>query len=229
MKAADVMVANVITVGPDACVKDVAHILLTNRISAVPVVGADGKLLGIVSEGDLLRRTETDTSRRYSWLQMLITGRDTLAAHYVKENSRKVVDVMTKSLVTAMPETPLREIATLLEKHAIKRVPIVRNGKLVGIVSRANLMQALASLPDELEPTGPHDFVLREKIVARIAAEPWARSSLINVIVHDGSVDLWGVVSTPNEKDAVRVAAEITPGVRAVNDNMIIRPADSGY
>lgn len=229
MKAADVMVVNVITVGPDACVKDVAHIMLTNRISALPVVGADGQLLGIVSEGDLLRRAETDTSRRYSWLQMLITGRDTLAAHYVKENSRKVVDVMTKSVVIATPATPLREIATLLEKNAIKRVPIVKNGKLVGIVSRANLMQALASLPEEPKPPGPHDFVLREKIVARIAAEPWARSSLINVIVHDGSVDLWGVVSTPSEKDAVRVAAEITPGVRAVKDNMIIRPADSGY
>lgn len=228
MKAADVMVTNVITVGPDACVKDVANILLTNRISAVPVVGNDGKLLGIVSEGDLVRRAETDTGRRNSWLRLLVTGRDTLAAQYIKENSRKIADVMTKSVVVATPETSLREIATLLEKNAIKRVPIVRDGKLAGIVSRANLLQALASLPEETEPGEPQDSTIREKIVGRIAAEPWGRSSLVNVIVHDGSVDLWGVVDSPAERNAVRVAAEVTPGVRAVNDNLMIRPAESG-
>src|SRR6516162_6520503 len=123
MNAADVMVTNVITVGPDARVQDVAHIFLTNRISAVPVVGNDGKILGIVSEGDLMRRAEAGTGRRRSWWLCLVAGKEVLAAEYVKEHSRKVADVMTRDVITAAPDTPLRDVANLLEKNSIKRVP----------------------------------------------------------------------------------------------------------
>jgi CBS domain-containing protein len=228
MKAADVMVTNVITVGPEACVHDVAHLLLTNWISAMPVVDADGKILGIVSEGDLMRRAEAGTGRRRSWWLAILTGRETLVAEYVKEYSRKVTDVMTRNVVTVTPETPLHDIATQLEKNGIKRVPVVKNGKLVGIVSRANLLQALASLRKQIEGGAPNDPMTRESVVARLKAEPWARTSLINVIVQDGTVELWGVVDSQTEKKAVCVAAEVTPGVRAVNDNLIIRPAESG-
>jgi CBS domain-containing protein len=228
MKAADVMVTNVITVGPEACVQDVAHLLLTNRISAVPVVGADGKILGIVSEGDLMRRAEAGTGRRRSWWLAMLTGREMLAAEYVKEHSRKVTDVMTRKVVTAAPETLLHDIATQLEKNGIKRVPVVKDGKLVGIVSRANLLQALAGMRKQIEGGAPNDPMIRENVVARLKAEPWARPLLINVIVQDGTVELWGVVDSQTEKKAVRVAAEVTPGVRAVNDNLIIRPAESG-
>ena len=228
MKAADVMVTNVISVGPDACVQDIAHLLLTNRISAVPVVDNDGKLLGIVSEGDLMRRAEAGTGRRRSWWLAMLTGREMLAADYVREHSRKVTDVMTRNVVTATPETPLQDIATLLEKNGIKRVPIVKDGKVVGIVSRANLLQALASLRKQIEGSAPNDPDIRERVVARLNAEPWSRPSLINVIVQDGTVELWGIVDSQTEKKAVRVAAEVTPGVRAVNDNLIICPAASG-
>src|SRR5262245_53931442 len=151
MNAADVMVTEVITVGPDALVQDVAHLLLTNRISAVPVVASDGRLLGIVSEGDLMRRAEAGTGRRRSWWLAALTGREPTAADYVKEHARKVTDVMTRRVITAPPDTPLRDIANLLEKNGIKRVPIVENGKVVGIVSRANLLQALASLRKQIE------------------------------------------------------------------------------
>ena len=228
MKAADVMVTNVITVGPEACVEDVAHLLLTNRISGLPVVGAEGKIVGIVSEGDLMRRAEAGTGRRRPWWLAMLTGQEVLAAEYVKEHSRKVTDVMTRNVVTAAPETPLQDIATLLEKNGIKRVPIVKDGKVVGIVSRANLLQALASLRKQIEAGAPNDGTIRENIVARLKAEPWTRPSLINVIVQDGTVELWGIVDSQTEKKAVRVAAEVTPGVRAVNDNLIIRPAESG-
>jgi CBS-domain-containing membrane protein len=228
MKAADVMVTNVITVGPDARVQDVAHTLLTNRISAAPVVGGDGKIIGIVSEGDLMRRAEAGTGRRRPWWLAILTGREGLAADYVREHSRNVTDVMTRDVVTASPETPLQEIATLLEKHGIKRVPVVKEGKVVGIVSRANLLQALASLRKQIEGGAPDDAAIRERIVTRLKAEPWSKPSLINVIVQDGTVELWGVVDTQTEKQAVRVAAEVTPGVRAVTDNLIVRPADSG-
>ena len=228
MNAADVMVTNVITVGPDACLQDVAHLFLTNRISAAPVVGTDGKIVGIVSEGDLMRRAEAGTGRRRSWWLSLLTGREVLAAEYIKEHSRKVADVMTREVITAAPQTPLRDIANILEKNGIKRVPIVDGGKIIGIVSRANLLQALASLRKQIEGGAPDDARIREGIVERLKAEPWSRPSLINVIVQEGTVELWGIVDSPVERKAVRVAAEVTPGVRAVNDNLIIRPAEAG-
>lgn len=228
MNAADVMVTNVITVGPDACLQDVAHLFLTNRISAAPVVGTDGKIVGIVSEGDLMRRAEAGTGRRRSWWLSLLTGREVLAAEYIKEHSRKVADVMTREVITAAPQTSLRDIANILEKNGIKRVPIVEGGKIIGIVSRANLLQALASLRNQIEGGEPDDARIREGIVERLKAEPWSRPSLINVIVQEGTVELWGIVDSPVERKAVRVAAEVTPGVRAVNDNLIIRPAEAG-
>ena len=225
MKAADVMVANVITVGPDASVQDVADILLTNRISAVPVVGTRGELIGIISEGDLIRRAETDTERRRSWWLELLIGSNSLAAEYVKSHARKVADVMTRTVITATPDTPLRDIAALLEKNGIKRVPIVRNRKVVGIVSRANLVQALASRRKEGEvQPAMGDLTIREEVMARLDAEPWTRFTPLNVIVHGGTVDLWGIVDSETTKQAVRVVAEVTPGVRAINDNLVVKP-----
>jgi CBS domain-containing protein len=231
MKAADVMATNVITVGPDARVRDVAQILLSARISGVPVVEADGKLVGIVSEGDLMRRVEAGTERRRPWWLVILAGREALAAEFIKEHSRTVADVMTRNVITAAPDTPLSKIANLLEKNAIKRVPIVDDkGKVIGIVSRANLLQALASLSKRVEPaSSANDSQIREKVLTQLNAQPWARPSLINVIVQDGNVELWGIVETQLEKKAVRVAAEVTPGVRAINDNLIIRPAPAGY
>jgi CBS domain-containing protein len=229
MKAADVMVTNVITVSPDASVQDVARILLTNRISGVPVVGSAGELLGIVSEGDLMRRAENGTGRRRPWWLAILTGREVLAGEYVKEHSRKVADVMTTPVITAGPDTPLQDIATTLERNGIKRVPIVKDGRLLGIVSRANLLQALASLPKGAAAAGPSDSAIREDVMTRLQAEPWTRPSLINIIVNEGTVELWGVVDTQAEKRAVRVAAEVTPGVRAINDNLVVRPVESGY
>jgi CBS domain-containing protein len=229
MKAADVMVTNVITVRPDASVQDVARILLNARISGVPVVGPNGELIGIVSEGDLMRRVEAGTGRRRPWWLALLTGKEVLAAEFIKEHSRKVADVMSREVITAAPETPLSEIANLLEKNAIKRVPIVDKGKLVGIVSRANLLQALATLSAGVAATQADDAEIREKVLTQLNAEPWTRTSLFNVIVREGTVELWGIVDSALEKKAVRVAAEVTPGVRAVNDNLIIRPAHAGY
>jgi CBS domain-containing protein len=228
MQAADVMVTKVITVAPDASVQDVARILLDNRISGVPVIDRDGALVGIVSEGDLMRRAESGTGRRRPWWLSILTGREVLAGEYVKEHSRKVEDVMTTPVLTARPDTPLQEIATALEKNGIKRVPIVEDGKLLGIVSRANLLQALAGIPKN-GAAGSSDAAIREDVLARLQAEPWTRPSLINVIVKNGTVELWGIVDSQTEKKAVRVAAEVTPGVRAINDNLVIRPAESGY
>jgi CBS domain-containing protein len=229
MKARDVMVSPVITTKPSASVKEVAQILLAHHISAVPVVDDAGKIVGIVSEGDLMRRADLGTERHRSWwLAALFAEEEALAAEYVKQHSKKVSDVMTKRLVTASPDAPLNEIAGLLERHSIKRVPIVENGALVGIVSRANLIQALAGDRKGLEIPVP-DAALRDKIMTHLKSQPWAHTSLLNVTVNDGIVDIWGITRSEAEKKALRVAAETTPGVRAVNDNVIMQTWQGAY
>lgn len=229
MNASAIMVSDVITVKPDDTVQDVAGLLLVNCISAVPVVDESGKMVGIVSEGDLLRRVENRTAHSRPWWLKLLMGRELLAAEFIREYGRKFADLMTREVISAEPGTPVAEIASLLERHRIKRVPIVQNGKLVGIVSRANLIQALAVCRNKsLEPQTVADAELRDKLVSRLRAEPWVRPSLVNVTVADGKVDLWGIVDSPSEKRALRVAVEVTPGVKAVNDNVLVRPAGTG-
>jgi CBS domain-containing protein len=227
MKAADVMVSNVITVGPEACVQDVAELLLRHRISAVPVVSAKGDILGIVSEGDLINRPESETERHKPWWLDALASNEGLAAEYVKSHSRNVTDVMTRDVITASRDTSLADIAALLERNRIKRVPIVENGRIVGIVSRANLLQGLASLKDKAPQGKPDDSAIRAVVMGKLQNERWARPALISVTVHDGTVDLWGIVDSAAEKKAVHVLAEVTPGVRVVNDNLMIRPASS--
>jgi CBS domain-containing protein len=222
MKASDVMVSNVVTVGPDASVQDVANILLHNRISAVPVVGADGEILGIVSEGDLINRPETKAAHRKSWWLEALTSKETSAADYVRSHSHKVSDVMTHNVITASPETSVSEVAALLERNRIKRVPIVENKKLVGIVSRANLLQGLAGLKDKIPQTQPSDSAIRNEIMRKLTNERWTRPALLTVTVQNGTVNLWGIVDSEIEKKAVHVLAEVTPGVREVDDNLIV-------
>ena len=223
MKARDVMVAPVITASRNASIKSVAETLLRHRISAVPVVDDNGKLVGIISESDLLHRTEAGTERRRPWWLRAFVGPDTLAADYVKAHAKKASDTMTREVITASPDTPLHEIAALLEKHSIKRVPIVENGQLVGIVSRANLIQAVASAGKGLDiPLS--DTTIRNALLAQLNAQPWGHAALLNVMVKDGVVDLWGISRSDVERKAIRVAAETIPGVRAVNDNLMRWP-----
>jgi CBS domain-containing protein len=229
MKAADVMVSNVITVGVNASIGEVAAILLNNHISGAPVVGEKGELVGIVSEGDLIRRPEIGTTKRHSWWLELLSNESALATEYIKTHSRKVADVMTRNVVTAKPDTPLGDIAAMLERNRIKRVPIVEGNKLVGIVSRANILQALASATKKLSSLATaDDSELRKKVLSRLAAEPW-RPTMLTVTVHDGTVDLWGLVHSVEQKKAARLATELTPGVLAVVDNIIVHRVGSGW
>jgi len=226
MKARDVMTSHAISVGPDLPVQAVANSLVKNGISAVPVVGNDGKLLGIISEGDLIRRVETGTERRRSWwLEMISSGRS-LAAEFAKTHGLKAEDIMTTFVITADQDMPLHEIAELMERHGVKRVPIVENEQVIGIVSRANLVQALASGTQDAT-TEDTDEALREAVIAQLSGQPWGQG-MVNVIVHNGAVDLWGVVDSAEEKKAVRVAAERIPGVRSVNDNLRVYRISSG-
>ena len=229
MKAADVMVSNVITVGVNASIGEVAAILLNNHVSAAPVVDEKGELVGIVSEGDLIRRPEIGTAKRHSWWLELISNKWASATEYIKSHSRKVADVMTRDVITAKPDTPLGEIAAMLERNRIKRVPIVEGGMLVGLVSRGNILQALASATKKLSSlTTASDSELRKKVQSRVAAEPW-RPTMLTVTVQDGTVDLWGLVHSVEERKAAQLAAESTPGVRAVVNNIIVQRVGYGW
>ena len=192
MKARDIMVSPVITVKPSLSVRDVAKLFLERRISAAPVVDDSGALVGIISEGDLLRRVETKTEReRSSWLR-LFTADEVLATEYLKARARTAADVMTKRVVVATADMPLKDVATLLERNSIKRVPVLSAGRLVGIISRSNLVQALATAPKGLE-IALSDGTIRDKLLTHLYHQPWSHTSQLNVTVHDGVVDIWGI------------------------------------
>jgi CBS-domain-containing membrane protein len=223
MKAADVMATNVITVRQDTPVSKIAEVLLANRISAVPVVNDKDAVVGIVSEGDLLHRVEAGTERHRSWWLELLTGKEMLAFEFVKSHARKAADVMTRPVVSVQPDTTLGDIASLLEKHRIKRVPVVNNGKIVGIVSRANLIQALVRLGHtKTSDASVDDLTLHSNILEQLRSKPWADPAKINVVVNNGTVELWGIVDSETEKNAIRVAVEVTPGVRQVSNKLVI-------
>jgi CBS domain-containing protein len=220
MQARNVMVSPVITVGKIATVRDVAKMLLKNRISAVPVVDNVGKVVGIVTESDLMHRAEAGTEHPYSWWVHLLAGDATIAADYVKSHAARVEDVMTSDVVTATPEAPLYEIAALLEEHQIRRVPIVnKEGSLVGIVSRANLIQVVASARPKLEMTLP-DSTIRQKLLDELKKQSWAHTHNLGVTVTNGIVDLWGYAESGDQRRAIRVVAEAIPGVTVVNDHL---------
>jgi CBS domain-containing protein len=214
MQARDVMVRGVISVGPDIPVQIAANAMVRNCVSALPVIDIHVKLVGIVSEGDLIRRVEIGTERRRP-----LMSSDAQAKEFVKSHAKRVSDVMTREVITAQPETPLREIVNLMEKHSIKRVPIVQDKLVVGIVSRVNLLQVLARANDNTDWV-ESDRVLHQRIVDSIRP--------FNIIVNDRCAHLWGFVYSMDEKTAVRVAAEATPGIESVSDHLGIAPQTSG-
>ncbi|MCA0030939.1 CBS domain-containing protein [Mesorhizobium sp. B263B2A] len=224
--AKDVMTSPVIAVGPDSTVDEVADILLSHGISAVPVIDR-GALLGIVSEGDLIRRAEIGTvPQARSWWLHLFTNNTAQAEGYVKSHSEHVTDVMTRQVATVVESTPVAEIATLLEHNRIKRVPVVRDGKVVGIVSRANLVRALVVARKGWRAPALHDdSSIRMEIVDALRSESWPSTS--EVSVNNGVVTLWGTYMSEQERKASIVLAENTAGVLAIDDHRI--PLDMTY
>lgn len=221
MLAKDVMTTAILTVTPDTDVGEIARILLDAHISAVPVVAGDGNLIGIVSEGDLLHRAEADTRRRPSWWLRLLAAPEEPSERYLREFGRRARDVMTKDVITIAPDTPLTEIAAMLEKYHIKRVPVIDNGKLVGIVSRANLLRGVATWQ---RPAGVRleDSTLRD-LLLKALNEAELPMHLINVTVTDGAVKLWGVVDSDVQIEAARAAAEATVGVVKLENHLVRR------
>jgi CBS domain-containing protein len=221
MLAKDIMTPNVITIAPSLGIEEIAQLLLSCNISGVPVVDAEDRLIGLVSEGDLLRRLEDGTERRRSWWLNLLTGPEERAREFVKTHGRRAEDVMTREVMTVTADTPVGEIAQILERRRIKRVPVVEDGKIVGIVSRANLLHGLATHKDRISITpSPDDRAIREQVQALVAKEAWISHGSLNVLVADGTVELWGWVDSEDERKALLIAVGELDGVKDVVDHL---------
>ncbi len=223
MTASDVMTREVVTVAPETAVRDIAALMTAKRISGVPVVGTDGQLAGILSETDLLHRTETGTERQRKWWLAAFTDAESLAREYAKAHGLKARDVMSKAVVTVEADTELREVADILDKRNLKRIPVLSDARLVGIITQGDLVRALAStkpVPADIEID---DQALSEVIAGRKRAAHWLSSNLVNVVVEDGVVRLMGLVSSQDQRHALLVLAEETPGVVRVEDALTVR------
>jgi CBS-domain-containing membrane protein len=222
------MTHNVLTVTSDSKIEDAANIMLRSHISGLPVVDDHGQLVGIVSESDFLRRSEIGTGRkRPAWLQFFL-GPGRAAADFVRERGRKVEDVMTREPITVDEETPLEELVRLMEKNGIKRLPVTRDNKLVGIVTRSNLLQAVASLAQEIPDPTADDEHIRDRILRTVSEADW-RPIGFEVTVRNGVVHLHGIITTDQARQATIVAAENTDGVKKVHDHLCFVDTYSGF
>jgi hypothetical protein len=192
------------------------------------VVDEKGNLAGIVTEGDFLRRAETGTGRQRSrWLEFLL-GPGALAGDYVRTHGRRIDDIMTTDVCVVTEDVPLDVIVALMEKHRVKRIPVIRGGELVGIISRANLLHALAGIIGEIKPGPASDETIRDRVLAELDSQHWASRHLIDVTVRNGVVDLWGSVFDARQRQAAKVAAENVAGVKSVNTHIVVIEPVSG-
>jgi CBS domain-containing protein len=229
MRVQDIMTTDVCAVGPETPVVEIARRLTERRISAVPVINAERSVLGIVSEGDLLRRPEIGTEPRRSWWLELVGTTDARAREYVKTHGIAARDVMTRHVVVVDEAKSLGDVADILQSHGIKRVPVVRDGKLVGIVSRGDLVRALAQTPLPAAGSASRDDrAIEGELKRRIEAESWADSVYLNYVVRDRVVEFWGWARSADHQAALRVLAEGVPGVERVESNLTLGPPIGG-
>ncbi|TGQ29386.1 MULTISPECIES: CBS domain-containing protein [unclassified Mesorhizobium] len=220
MQAEAIMTAPVIGIEPTASISDAAGLMLSKNISGLPVIRSDGTLLGIVSEGDFLRRAELGTRRKRSrWLEFLVSPRRA-AEEYVQANGRRIEEVMTADVITVSPDASLSEIVELMTRNHVKRIPVVDGGKVVGIVTRSDLLRALLSVLPGSAPAAMDDERIRQNIIAELATQKWAGKDMISVTVDKGVVELSGAIFDERERQAAIVAAENVAGVKAVKDNL---------
>lgn len=228
MNAADVMTRRVISIAPDAPIEDAVKLMLDRGISGLLVVDAAGHLVGVVTEGDLLHRSELGTGRRRSWWLKLLVSPGRQAEDFTRAHGHKVADVMTTQVISVDVDAPLTDIVELMEKHRIKRVPVTEQDRVVGVVSRADMLRALAATARTVQATPGDDRAIRNRLLDALEKEAWAPVSTLNVTVVDGVVDLWGTISDEQERRAIMVIAENTPGVKRVNDHLVYVEPFSG-
>ena len=221
MKAKDVMTSDVLTVDQDASVLEAVRLMLHRKISGLPVVDASGTLVGMVTEGDFLRRSEMGTERHHPrWIEFFM-GAGRLADEYVHASGRKVREVMTPEIHAVTEESPLKDVVAMMERHSIKRVPVLRGRVLAGIITRSNLLRAMAGLTRDVHPASADDKAIRATLLAEMKKQPWAPMAVTDVDVANGVVTLSGVVLDDRQRVALRVAAENIPGVKKVEDHLV--------
>ncbi|CAH1683600.1 BON domain-containing protein [Hyphomicrobiales bacterium] len=220
MKASDVMTTTVMSVPANATIADTVQLLIEHGYSGLPVVEASGQLVGIVTEGDLLRRAELGTeTKRPRWLSYIL-GPGRLAEDYVQAHARRVEEVMTREVATVAPDSSLEDVVALMESKSVKRIPVVRDGRLIGIITRADLLKALnVALLRRPEPARG-DAAIQDAIMTEVAKQPWAPVNGVDVFVRDGVVHLVGVIVTDEVRYALKVLAEGIPGTKAVKDHL---------
>ena len=221
MIVSDVMTPRVISIAPDATVEQAAKLMLDRGISGLFVVDRQGALAGVVTEGDLMRRDELGTERERPWWLRLLVTPARQAADFVHAHGRHVRDVMTENVYSVPHDAGLEDVVTTMERERIKRVPVTREGRIVGVVSRSDLMRALIGRTRGTPPLTTDDRAIRAAILAALEHQPWAPTTTLNVTVAHGVVDLWGAIGNEQERHGVRVIAENAPGVKAVNDHMV--------
>lgn len=230
MRIADIMTREVITVSPATTVQAIAALLVDREISAVPVVDEAGRLLGIVSEADLLRRSEAPgATERHRWLE-LFADPDSRAEAFLKAHGRTAADVMTQDLEVATPATTLEEAARLIRERRVKRLPVVEDGRLVGIVARADLLRGLEQRDAAAERPTPDDLAIKQRFEAVARQAGFVSVGAVTVVVQDGVVHLWGLAATATERRALELAAAGIGGVREVRNHLVARdelPEDS--
>ena len=220
MKVSDVMTRQVVSISPEAAIFEAIRLMLKHHIGGVPVIADRGKLVGIVTESDFLHRPETATERKRSrWLDALF-GPAAAAHDYVRSHGLKVQDVMTRDPVTVAENALLDEAVRIMEAHSVKRLPVMQRGKLVGIVSRADLMLAVANINRAAPGSGGDDAAIRYHIMAAIREQSWTAGAFLDVIVCDGTADLWGSISDVTQREALKVLVASTPGVKKVEDHL---------
>jgi CBS domain-containing protein len=228
MKVADVMTRGVVSITPESSVAKAARMMLLYEISGLPVIDSSGKLVGIVTEGDFLRRAEIGTERhRKRWVELL-ADIGPLAEEYARSHGRRVDEVMTRDVVTVTEDASLEEVARLMERHRIKRVPVLCDTKLIGVVSRADFLHAFIVLSPKPAPAPASDGAIREQILAELEKQAWMPgvvlnvSVKVNVSVKDGIVDLDGVILDKRQRAALCIAVENVPGVKEVRDRLVL-------
>jgi CBS domain-containing protein len=221
MIVSDVMSRNVISIAPDATVEEAVKLMLDRGISGLFVVDKAGDLAGIVTEGDLLRRDELGTERHRPWWLRLLASPARQATDFFRAHGRHVRDVMTEKVISVGYDWPLEEVVLTMETNRIKRVPVTRDGRVVGVVSRSDLLRALISRVRDAAPPASDDRALRSAILDALEKQSWAPTTTLNVTVAKGVADVWGTITNEAERHAIRVVVENTPGITAVHDHLV--------
>lgn len=226
MRAVDIMTREVATVTPATPLTAIADLLLTRKISGVPVVEPDGRLAGVISEADLMWRAEEGEPRR-SWWTSLLSGRSLMAADFIRTHGTRADDIMTRDVVSIDEDTPVEAIIDIFERRRIKRLPVVRDHRLVGLVSRSDLLRAMARRPPPL-PERADDAALQQRLIGMLSDQQWFDPRRVNVTVENGAVRLSGLVGSETERRALHVAAHALPGEHTIEDDLTVGSTSPG-